>query len=525
MASDPLAPVSAGDDVTSTAFSAAGINAVRDAARKVRERWPRPEVKPGGGAPPCLEVIVRNDTGDDLDAFSVVVIQTDTVVDPNSVPFEFQARPVYAVDIPEGGLDGYGTAVAPGRPLILSEPIPEDGFGRAVVSGHSLAYVQINDPDQEYARPVDGDVTRLMSAAGGPVRILWRSPAAGSRVLCGVYLGHEGVDGWTVGGVGPFVAQLTGTATGLNPLSQYFRVATFFEPGFYLCTLPFYARLVGDSNMSNSIVTFLSPNTYGGNLRVGWNKLPALGDIEFVCSAAAVAFQGLSATTYRRLNVPASGGGCLVKALNLDESNLPYELGLTWLAALEQIEQPVGGLKFTDVFALQLGIGSLGVVRVPGIRPGSNTGWGTLIAPTQPNPATGGGVSAADDSYTVPAGGTLSVAAPGVLANDTVPAGYGPVLDSDPQYGTLTFKPSGGFTYVQDVALTGLNPPLLDTFTYHLSDGTTSSQPATVTITITGGTTGHGGFAPVMSPPAGTSGVAGSVAGSTSGPSSGGGTV
>jgi len=87
---------------------------------------------------------------------------------------------------------------------------------------------------------------------------------------------------------------------------------------------------------------------------------------------------------------------------------------------------------------------------------------------------------AAGDAYSVAAGATLSVAAPGVLGNDSdVDSGsLTAVKLSDPAAGTLTFNSNGSFSYVAPAAAG------TQSFTYQASDGTTTSAAATVSITV-----------------------------------------
>lgn len=90
----------------------------------------------------------------------------------------------------------------------------------------------------------------------------------------------------------------------------------------------------------------------------------------------------------------------------------------------------------------------------------------------------------ANDSYTVAAGSTLNVAAPGVLANDSDDDGdtITAILTSDVSNGTLTLNADGSFTYIPDVGFTGN-----DQFRYEATDGSsTSPTDALVTITVTG---------------------------------------
>jgi VCBS repeat-containing protein len=88
-----------------------------------------------------------------------------------------------------------------------------------------------------------------------------------------------------------------------------------------------------------------------------------------------------------------------------------------------------------------------------------------------------------DDSYTMTANTTLSVAAPGVLANDTSPFGTPLtfVLLSEPAHGTLSISSNGdgSFAYLPATNFVGT-----DTFTYEATDGIATSAPATVTIEV-----------------------------------------
>ncbi|MDH3967696.1 MAG: Ig-like domain-containing protein, partial [Rhodospirillales bacterium] len=89
---------------------------------------------------------------------------------------------------------------------------------------------------------------------------------------------------------------------------------------------------------------------------------------------------------------------------------------------------------------------------------------------------------AVDDSYTTDEDVTLSVAAPGVLANDSDPDGDSitAVLNTGPANGTLVLNTNGSFDYTPNADFNGT-----DSFTYVANDGIESSNIATVTITVT----------------------------------------
>ena len=89
-----------------------------------------------------------------------------------------------------------------------------------------------------------------------------------------------------------------------------------------------------------------------------------------------------------------------------------------------------------------------------------------------------------NDSYNVTTGGTLNIAAPGVLDGDTDLEGSSltAVIETSPQFAaSFTLNPDGSFTYVHNGGATGD-----DSFTYRAFDGTDNSNIATVTIDVNG---------------------------------------
>jgi VCBS repeat-containing protein len=86
---------------------------------------------------------------------------------------------------------------------------------------------------------------------------------------------------------------------------------------------------------------------------------------------------------------------------------------------------------------------------------------------------------AANDSYSMPQGAVLTVAAPGVLGNDTdTDSTLTAAVITGPSNGTLSLASNGSFTYTPAGTFYGT-----DSFTYRASDGAASSN-ATVTITV-----------------------------------------
>jgi VCBS repeat-containing protein len=89
--------------------------------------------------------------------------------------------------------------------------------------------------------------------------------------------------------------------------------------------------------------------------------------------------------------------------------------------------------------------------------------------------------TAADDAYSTAEDTARTVAAPGVLGNDSDPDGdpLSAVLGSGPSHGSLALNANGSFTYTPATDFNGS-----DSFTYRASDGTLTSGLATVTITV-----------------------------------------
>ncbi len=89
---------------------------------------------------------------------------------------------------------------------------------------------------------------------------------------------------------------------------------------------------------------------------------------------------------------------------------------------------------------------------------------------------------AVNDSYGTNEDTTLTVGAPGVLANDSDVDGdsLSSIVVTGPSHGSLTFNANGSFSYTPAANYYGL-----DSFTYKANDGSLDSNVATVSITVT----------------------------------------
>jgi len=133
-----------------------------------------------------------------------------------------------------------------------------------------------------------------------------------------------------------------------------------------------------------------------------------------------------------------------------------------------------GQAAFTDLAITDGTGGHTLIFAAPGFTSVVSSSITVTPPPNQPP-------TASADQYEVASGTALTVSAPGVLGNDNDPDG-GTLTASavdQPGNGTLILSSDGAFTYTPNAGFSGQ-----DTFTYAAGDGTDTSPPATVTITV-----------------------------------------
>ncbi len=111
----------------------------------------------------------------------------------------------------------------------------------------------------------------------------------------------------------------------------------------------------------------------------------------------------------------------------------------------------------------------------------AEAGQATITAYVYLQPTVNNSPEAIDDAYTVDQGDILSVAAPGVLNNDT-DIEEQPLtahIVSEPLHGILALNADGSFTYTHDGSASRQ-----ESFEYVAYDGSAYSEPATVTISV-----------------------------------------
>ncbi len=93
--------------------------------------------------------------------------------------------------------------------------------------------------------------------------------------------------------------------------------------------------------------------------------------------------------------------------------------------------------------------------------------------------------AATDDSYATDEDTYLTIAAPGILSNDTdadgdiLTSSYDELINTPPAHGSVTVNADGSFEYEPDTDYNGT-----DSFTYTVSDGNGGEDEATVNITV-----------------------------------------
>lgn len=112
----------------------------------------------------------------------------------------------------------------------------------------------------------------------------------------------------------------------------------------------------------------------------------------------------------------------------------------------------------------------------------SDPNYNNLTLPTVTGVNRNVDIKAVDDSYSVAEDTLLTVAPPGILANDAGPGGLSVVLplEAEPAEGDLTVQANGSFQYDPPEDFHGEV-----SFQYRVTNGTDTSDPATVTITVT----------------------------------------
>jgi len=169
MAGDSHKHVHPGDPLK---IPAATFNSMIDAAAAHRARAHDVRQLPQPSVPHNTVLLVQNSSGADRDRGEVLGID-GVVISPTDNQDEFEQR---------FALDGVTpTADHTGKFVVLAEPIPASGLGRAYVAGACPVQIDVKDESHLYADVTDGEASKLTSGALGSALILWAESGTGTK--------------------------------------------------------------------------------------------------------------------------------------------------------------------------------------------------------------------------------------------------------------------------------------------------------------------------------------------------------
>lgn len=167
---DPFKKQHAGDPL---GISATSWNVLMELARWWTRNRGRVENLPVESDPltPTTRIYIRNDTGGDLAARSVVGLSTPPI-DPTGAPFDAQRTPLFSGIAP----------AADGVVAVVEGPLADGTTGRAILTGVAVVSLGMIDAGHKYCGPTAGETGFLTTAETGPIRILWAESGTGAKL-------------------------------------------------------------------------------------------------------------------------------------------------------------------------------------------------------------------------------------------------------------------------------------------------------------------------------------------------------
>lgn len=164
-------------------------------------------------------VLVRNDSGADVGHLYVLGI-ADVAVSPDDSETTFRYS---------SWLSGVEPTTAhEGKFVIVSEPIPDGGYGKGRISGISAVQINVTSSTHQRADVDPGHTERLASSEDGSAQILWREGGTGLQWaivrICCPDLSAESDDSMWCGWMCDYVEDccvFLGTAKRLEPSGDY----------------------------------------------------------------------------------------------------------------------------------------------------------------------------------------------------------------------------------------------------------------------------------------------------------------
>ncbi len=172
MPGDPFRRVKPGDSLRG--ISAAGWNGAMDAARAFAEsNLSGGAGSPIGTTPQTGIVLVQNNSGGDLDRFSVLGIDSP-LISPTDGPDAFKSRVMLVGITP-------ATASHKAKFVILREPLKNGKIGQAYIAGACPCKINVNNANDAAADVKNSDAASLDSGASGAAKILWKESGTGLK--------------------------------------------------------------------------------------------------------------------------------------------------------------------------------------------------------------------------------------------------------------------------------------------------------------------------------------------------------
>jgi FtsP/CotA-like multicopper oxidase with cupredoxin domain len=174
-----------------------------------------------------------------------------------------------------------------------------------------------------------------------------------------------------------------------------------------------------------------------------------------------------------RAHVPTLGGGLYMDVIAEDGNLYPYPKG--------QYSVLLSAMKTTDAILTPASANTYPVYDRSLYLANADSEAGGMLVHLDVGTIAGVPV-AVNDSYAATEDTFYSVAAPGVLGNDSLNGAVPPLsaaLETGPSVGALNLAADGSFTYMPNLNFSGG-----DVFTYRVHSGTTAGNAATVTINV-----------------------------------------
>nr|MBA3711323.1 tandem-95 repeat protein [Pyrinomonadaceae bacterium] len=252
-------------------------------------------------------------------------------------------------------------------------------------------------------------------------------------------------------------------------------VCTTQGGGSSSCTLAFTYRPNLNFNGTDTFTYRASDGTASSNIATVQINVMAINDAPtFAVSPTSVTvdedFSTTQTVSVSPTSVPANEAG----------QTVTYTLSPASVTFVNVSINPVTGLVSITAITNESGTQTLTITANDG-QSGYSTATQTFTLTV--NPVNDAPI-AVNDSYATPTNVTLTVAAPGILTNDTDvdSTTRTAVLVTAPANGTLTLNSDGSFTYTPNLNFSGP-----DSFTYQATDGTAPSTAATVQLTVNSG--------------------------------------